>query len=135
MPTFEDAVADAAEAGHGLRGLAHATRAIEDPPGLYDVLGSLSGAAASFEQSLHQLAAFHDAPGRTSARVAGDARSGRMASFEISWELHRAAVLLRHVTGALHRAHEMEAELSYQQVDLSAPRVGLQPGSRNGLSL
>lgn len=135
MPTFEDAVADAAEAGGALRGLAHATRVIGDPPVLYDVLGSLWGAAASFEQSLHQLAAFYDAPGRTGAHVGGDVRSGRMASFEISWELHRAAEILRHVTGALHRAHEMEAELSYERVDLSAPRVGHQPAPRNGLSL
>lgn len=101
MPTFEDAVADAVEAGHALRALAHATHAVDDPPVLYDVLGSLSGSAAAFEQSLQQLAAFHDAPGRTGARVGGDARSGRVGSFQISWELHRAAEILRHVTRAV----------------------------------
>ena len=70
MPTFEDPTADAAEAQQALRGLAHATRSIDDPTQIYAVLGSLSAAAASFEQSLHQLAQFHD---RAQATGHGDA--------------------------------------------------------------
>jgi hypothetical protein len=31
MPTFQDPAADAAQAQHALRGLAHATRTINDP--------------------------------------------------------------------------------------------------------
>lgn len=43
MATFVDPVADAAEAYEGLRGLAHATRAFEDPADTYRVLGEVSG--------------------------------------------------------------------------------------------
>ena len=35
MPTFEDPVADADEAQQALRGLAHATRSIDDPRQIY----------------------------------------------------------------------------------------------------
>lgn len=55
MPTFEDPAADADEAQQSLRGLAHATRSIHDPNDIYPTLGSLSRAAASMSQSLHQL--------------------------------------------------------------------------------
>ena len=85
MPTFNDPVADAAEAQQSLRGLAHATRTIDDPTQIYSVLGSLSAAAASLEQSLHQLASFHDGPARKRAWVSGDERAGRAASSQISW--------------------------------------------------
>jgi len=54
MPTFENPSADAAEAQQALRGLAHATRLIDDPRQIYSILGSLSTAAASLAQSLHQ---------------------------------------------------------------------------------
>jgi len=47
MPTFEDSAADSAEAQQALLGLAHATRRIVDPTQIYEVLGSLSQAAAS----------------------------------------------------------------------------------------
>ena len=43
MATFVDPVADAAEAYEGLRGLAHATRAFEDPADTCRVLSEVSG--------------------------------------------------------------------------------------------
>ena len=63
MPTFNDPVADADELREAVRGLAHATRSIEDPTTIYPVLGSISSALASLTQSLHQLGEFHDGPG------------------------------------------------------------------------
>ena len=62
MPTFNDPVADADELREAVRGLAHATRSIEDPTSIYSVLGSISSALASLSQSLHQLGDFHDGP-------------------------------------------------------------------------
>ena len=55
MPTFDNPAADASKAEQALRGLAHATRRIEDPSQIYGVLGSLSRGIASLSQSLHQL--------------------------------------------------------------------------------
>ena len=65
MPTFTDPVADADEVREAVRGLAHATRTIEDPTAIYAVLGSLSTALASLAQSLHQLGDFHDGTSAT----------------------------------------------------------------------
>ena len=113
MPTFNDPAADAAEAQQALRGLAHATRNIDDPRQFYSVLGSLSAASASLEQSLHQLASFHDGPVRKRAWVSGDERAGRAASHQISWELHRAGEILRQVAASLDHAHEVEAAIAY----------------------
>ncbi len=69
MPTFENPAADADEAQTALRGLAHATRSIEDPRQVYSVLGSLTSAVESLRQSLHQLAAFHDRDLKPGERV------------------------------------------------------------------
>jgi len=117
VPTFDDAAADADEAQQALRGLAHATRTIDDPGQVYSVLGSLSIAAASLEQTLHQLGAFHDGPARKYARVNGDERAGRAASHQVSWELHRAGEILRQVAAALDRAYEVEAQIAYDHRD------------------
>ena len=56
MPTFNDPTADAEEARQALRGLAHATRRIDDPDKLYGIVGELLGATRALEQSLIQLA-------------------------------------------------------------------------------
>lgn len=117
MSTFKDPAADAVEAQQALRGLAHATRSIDDPTQIYPVLGSLSAAAASLEQSLHQLASFHDGPARKRAWVSGDERAGRAASHQISWELHRAGEILRQVAASLDHAHEVEASIAYDHRD------------------
>lgn len=125
MPTFTDPAADAAEAQQALRGLAHATRSIDDPRQIYAVLGSLSAATASLEQSLHQLAAFHDSPARKEAWVSSDDRAGRAAPVQVSWELHRAAEILGQVVAALDDAHEVEASIAYDHRDF--PPLGKPP--------
>ena len=133
MPTFDDPAADAAKAQRSLRGLAHAMRSIDDPRQVYSVLGSLSQAASSLEQSLHQLAEFHDGPARKRAWVTGDERAGRAASHQISWELHRAGEILRQVASAIDHAHEVEATIAYDHRDFplipepqgSTPSCGL----------
>ena len=115
MPTFNNPSADAAEAQRALRGLAHATRSIDDPRDIYPVLGSLSSAAASLEQSLHQLAAFHDGPYRKRGGTAGGDQTGRASSHQVSWELHRASEILRQVAESLSHAHEAEATIAYDR--------------------
>jgi hypothetical protein len=113
MPTFNDPVADADELREAGRGLAHATRTIDDPTSIYPVLGALSSAFASLSQSLHQLGQFHDGPTRKQAWMNGDANAGRAASYRESWELHRAAEMIHQVAECVDRAHEIEATIAY----------------------
>jgi hypothetical protein len=133
MPTFNDPTADADEAQQALRGLAHATRSVNDPTQIYPVLGSLSAAAVSLEQSLHQLGSFHDGPAQKRAWVTGDERAGRAASHQISWELHRAGEILRQVAASLDHAHEVEASIGYDSSDFplvpEPPRATPPPGA------
>ena len=135
MATFEDSEADAAEAKHALRRLARAARSIDDPGQVYSVLGSLSEAASSLGQSLHQLAALHDSPDRKWAGVASDDRSGRAAFHQVSWELHRAGEILRQVAVSLDRAHEVEASIAYNANADPLLRQPPHPTPNLGLSL
>ena len=101
------------ELREAVRGLAHATRSIEDPTAIYAVLGSITSALASLSQSLHQLGQFHDGPTRKQAWMNGDSHAGRAASYRESWELHRAAEMIHQVAECVDRAHEIEATIAY----------------------
>lgn len=122
MSTFTNPSQDGEGARQALRGLAHATRTIDAPADVYDVLGAVSEALASMEQTLHQLGAFHDNLQRRDIRpvVADSARGGRSTSYQVSWELHRAAEMTHQVGAAVSHAHELEARISY-----SRPAPGL----------
>jgi hypothetical protein len=135
MPTFEDSTGDAAEAQLALRGLAHATRSIKDPAALYSVLGSLSGAVRSLEQSLHQLAGLHDGAKRPRAVVNGSHREGQAAGHQVAWELHRAAEIARQVGRAVDHAHEIEAKIGYELGDLHGLPAPARPVADQGLGL
>jgi hypothetical protein len=135
MPTFEDPAADAGEAQQALRGLAHATRSIDDPRQIYEVLGVLSALAASLGQSLHQLALFHDGPARKTAWVSGDSRAGRAAAHQVSWELHRGAEMMRNVAESIDHAHEAEAAIAYDHRDFSSLTDTPRPSANHGLRL
>lgn len=131
MPTFENPAADATEAEQALRGLAHASRHIDDPSQIYSVLGSLSQAVASLSQSLHQIGSFHDQHGASSAPEVREPRQAG-AAHRVSWDLHRAAEMLTSVGKSIDSAHNAEATIVYQAQPLAAPARG---HSANGLSL
>lgn len=134
MPTFENLAADADEAQQSLRGLAHATRSISDLQDIYPTLGSLSRAAASMGQSLHQLASFHDGPARKTGWAPEDSAVARSATYRVSWELHRAGEMLRQVAETIDHAHEAESLLAFhREVPESTRR--LSPASDHGLGL
>jgi len=135
MPTFNDPVADAHELREAVRGLAHATRSIEDPTSIYSVLGSISSALASLSQSLHQVGEFHDGRAGNQAWINGDPHAGRAASYKESWELHRAAEMIHQVAECVDRAHEIEATIAYDIADYPslAPIPRLTPD--RGMSL
>ena len=118
MSTFDDPVAYAEELREAVRGLTQATRSVDDPTAIYPVLGSISSALASLSQTLHQLGVFHDGPTREQAWMNGDPHAGRAAAYKESWELHRAAEMIRQVAGCVDRAHEIEATIAYDVRDL-----------------
>lgn len=132
MATFDRRRTHADEAREALRQLAHATRQVEDPTDIYPVLGELTTGLAALAQSLHQIAGFHEGPARKRAWVTGDAQRGRAASYEVAWELHRAAEMVHQVANGLDRAHEVEATIAYDVHDLptlaAAPRRPNEPG-------
>lgn len=135
MPRFEDPATDAAEAQLALRGLAHATRSIKDPAELYSVLGSLSGALRSLEQSLHQLAALHDGAKCPRAVVNDSRREGRAAGYQVAWELHRAGEIVRQVGRVIDHAHEVEATIGYELGALQELPEPARPVAERGLGL
>lgn len=131
MPTFDEPAAHAAEAEQALRGLAHATRRIEDPSQIYAVLGSLSRATASLSQALHQLGAYHDNHGaRAAATIVDPKQTG--AAYRVSWDLHRAGEMLASIQKSIDSAHQSEATIIYPN-----PATPSRPSSRShdGLSL
>ena len=135
MPTFNDPVADANELREAVRGLAHATRSIEDPTSICPVLGSINSALASLSQSLHQLGAFHDGPAGKQAWINGDPHAGRAASYKESWELHRAAEMIHQVAECVDRAHEIEATIAYDIADYPSLAPIPRPAHGRGMSL
>lgn len=111
MATFVDPVADAAEAYEGLRGLAHATRAFEDPADTYRVLGEVSGSVRLLRQVLDQLSrahADHRDIAFTDDRVPAEALALAAAD-----ELHQAAYSLDEVGDRVMRAHEASGRIAW----------------------
>lgn len=94
MPTFNSPTADAAEASEALRGLAHASRVLENPADTYPVLGDLLAGVRSLRQVLDQLATAH---ARNQVRAyddAGNQGAGASHALAAARELRQAAVLL-----------------------------------------
>lgn len=85
----------------------------DDSADLDTILGSLSAAAASLEQSLHQLGLSHDDGDARRASLDGDPRSGRAACYQVAWELHRAAEMVHQARAGIDRAHQIEATIAY----------------------
>ena len=98
MPSYKNPTADAGKAAEALRGLAHATRTIPDPSDSYRVLGSLSTALASLQQSLDQLADWHDRNADHATNDDGDHRAGR-------YEAAIAGAHLRDAADSIQQAH------------------------------
>lgn len=130
MPTFNDPTEDAEEARQALRGLAHATRNLADPSVVYDLLGVLSQAITSMAQTLNQIGGFHDNLKRRDIRpvVADSARTGNAASYQVSWELLRAAEMARQIAKTVDHAQEIEARIAYSRPVEQTARATGTPG-------
>ena len=131
MPSYNGPRSHAQDAREALRRLAHETRTLEDPTDIYPVLGDLSNALVSLAQTLHQIGDFHGGPACERAWVADDARAGRAASYQVAWDVHRAAEMVLQVAAGIDRAHEVEATIAYDvrgYPTLASRRFTREPG-------
>lgn len=114
MPSYESLAADASEAAEALRGLAHASRVIADPADSYRVLGSLSTGLASLQQSLDQLADWHDRNADRAATDDGDRNAGRRDAESAGVHLHNAADSIRQAHRSLNTAFSHNGRIAWQ---------------------
>lgn len=97
MPTFHDPSADAAEAREALRGLAHASRNIDNPDELYGIVGELLAATRSLEQSFIQLGGASLTHQGRAAHDDGDRNLGAADAWAAADALRHAA---QHISAA-----------------------------------
>jgi hypothetical protein len=135
MPGFDQPHVHAEVAREALRQLANATRQITDPGDIYPILGDLRNGLASLAQSLHQIGDFHDRLALKHAGAIDDVRTNRAASYQVAWELHRAAEMVHQIAAGLDRACELEATIIYDVDALSAVGPVRRPVGEAGLSL
>lgn len=94
MPTFFDSAADAAEASEALRGLAHASRAFDQPAQMYGVIGDLSSGMRSLRQVLNQIADVHERKAAHAFDDDGNHEAGVRDALAAAEELRQAANLV-----------------------------------------
>ncbi len=69
------------------------------------------------------------------AWVAGDTNASRAARYAVSWDLHRAAEILRHVGESIDHAHSAESGVTYVHRDFPAFADSPTRSAGQGLSL
>ena len=113
MVTFNDPRADADTAREALRGLAHATRAIDEAGATYAVLGALSAGLASLGQSLDQLADWHYLNADRAVTDTGSREAGRRHAVAAADDLHEAATLLEQVRAGVDEAWNANGRIAW----------------------
>lgn len=124
MPTFHDPVADGEEARQALRGLAHATRAFDDPSETYPVIGDLLAGVRSLRQVLDQLANTHSLHRSQASNDDGDRAAGMAEALAAADELRHAAGIMGRVAADLDRASQHSGRIAWQP---DPPRPGPVP--------
>lgn len=94
MPTFDDPLADAAEASEALRGLAHASRVFDDPADTYRVIGEIVSGVRSLRQVLDQIAATHLRHQNSVSTDDGNQAAGPQAALAAAAGFQQAAALV-----------------------------------------
>ena len=113
MPTFDNPVEDAMEASAALRGLAHATRAFDNPAETYPVLGELLAGVRSLQQVLDQLASTHIQARSRAHTDAGSQSAGATAALAAADELHQAGTLLDAVHDRVDAAMSQSGRIAW----------------------
>lgn len=114
MPTFYDPRQDADELAEAARGLAHASRTFERPLDTYDVLGSTHYALTSIQQSLAQIASWHDRHRDYAATDDGNRETGRELADKAGGWARIAAASLDQVVELVMRAQEENGRIAWQ---------------------
>jgi hypothetical protein len=117
MPTFDDPRADAAEASAALRGLAHATRAFENPADTYPVIGDLLAGVRSLRQTLYQLGNAHIGSRDQAYDDSGNHTAGSLSAVAAADELHQAGVLLASVERHLDAASQHSGRIAWHPAE------------------
>ncbi|QPE05470.1 hypothetical protein IT882_05440 [Microbacterium schleiferi] len=113
MPTFDDPMKDAAEASAALRGLAHASRAFDDPADTYAVIGELLAGVRSLRQVLGQLAETHVAASGQARTDEGDPLIGRAFAYAAADMLREAGTVLDTVEFRLDTASQHSGRIAW----------------------
>lgn len=92
MPTYNDAVADALEAAEAVRALAHASRDLESPDAAYRVLGATSAMLWSLQQSLDQIASWHERNSNRAFTIDAPPPAGKQTAHQAADDLRFAAL-------------------------------------------
>ena len=123
MPTFEDPAKDADELGEAARGLAYATRRIRVPDDTYRVLGSMHYALTSVQQSLRQLADWHERHSPFAAIDDGDRTAGQEQAAKASGWLTIAAASMDQVVQLVMAAQSENGRIAWQPEPSPLDRV------------
>jgi len=123
MPTFDNPLTDAAEASEALRGLAHATRTLDDPADTYAVIGDLLSGVRSLRQVFDQLATTHLTHQDRAFNDAGDHKIGAGDALAASDELHQAGSLLDAAIDRLDAASHASGRIAWHPATTVAETV------------
>lgn len=113
MPTFDNPLSDAAEASEALRGLAHATRTLDNPADTYAVIGDLLSGVRSLRQVFDQLATIHLTHRDRAFNDVGDHETGAGDALAASDELHHAGSLLDAAIDRLDAASQASGRIAW----------------------
>ena len=113
MPTFNDPLADAADASAALRGLAHASRTFDNPADSYAVFGDVISGVRSLRQVLDQLANAHLTHRERAHDDTGNHAAGADSALTAADELHQAGTLLDQVHDRLDAAFGHSGKIAW----------------------
>lgn len=122
MPTFDNRLADAAEASEALRGLAHATRSWDDPADTYRVIGELAAGVRSLHQILGQLATAHSRRHDQVSTDDGDRAAGAQAALAAAAGFERAAALIDQADDQVSAAFAQSGRIVWHPRPIPAER-------------
>lgn len=118
MPTFHDPAADVREAAEALRGLAHATAAIEDPRAMYEVMGNLLASTRYLAQVTDQLAQNHHRNAARATTDHGDRLAARTLISDTIDALRTASARLDQAEVSLDQASGKAGQIAWKPDDL-----------------
>lgn len=114
MPTYEDPKRDADELAEAARALAYATRQIDAPGEMYEVLGAVQLSLSRLQQSLQQLGDWHHRHAASASTDAGDRAVGLDHAVKAGGWLTIAAASLSQVTDLVMAAHTETSHIAWR---------------------